>query len=136
MSAKITPASKDFTLANGLAIYKGSEWAITISVAEQDCLERTPFDLTGYTGKCSIKEKAGDDVPLAEPVVTINDAVNGTFTISLSSDLTANIPTNGKTYNQVSKYQYDIYLIDGDSNSYRALQGMVEVSPSVTEEDD
>ena len=136
MSAKITPASKDFTLGNGLAIYKGSEWFITISIAEQDCLERTPFDLTGYTGKCSIKEKAGDDVPLAEPTVTIDDATNGVFTISLDSSLTANIPTNGKTYNQVSKYQYDIYLTDGDGNSYRALQGAVEVSPSVTEEDD
>lgn len=136
MSAKITPASKDFTLANGLAIYKGSEWAITISVAEQDCLERTPFDLTGYTGKCSIKEKAGDDVPLAEPIVTINEPINGIFTIALSSSLTENIPTNGKTFKDVSKYQYDIYLTDANDKSYRALQGIVEVSPCVTEEDD
>lgn len=136
MSAKISPANKDFTLGNGLAIYKGSEWTITVGVSEQDCLERTPFDLTGYTGKCSIKENAGDDVPLAEPIITITDATNGLFTMSLAGDLTANIPTRGKTFNQVSKYQYDVYLIDSDENSYRALQGMVEVSPSVTEEDD
>ena len=136
MSALITPANKDFTMSNGLAIYKGSEWEIMIGILEQECLERTPFNLTGYTGKCSIKEKAGDDVPLAEPVVTITDAVNGVFTINLSSTQTANIPTTGKAFNQVSKYQYDIYLTDSNDNSYRALQGMVEVSPSVTEEDD
>lgn len=136
MSALITPANKDFTMSNGLAIYKGSEWEIKIGILEQECLERTPFNLTGYTGKCSIKEKAGDDVPLAEPVVTITDAVNGVFTINLSSTQTANIPTTGKAFNQVSKYQYDIYLTDSNDNSYRALQGMVEVSPSVTEEDD
>ena len=136
MSALITPANKDFTMSNGLAIYKGSEWEIMIGILEQECLERTPFNLTGYTGKCSIKEKAGDDVPLAEPVVTITDAVNGVFTINLSSTQTANIPTTGKAFNQVSKYQYDIYLTDANDNSYRALQGMVEVSPSVTEEDD
>lgn len=136
MSTVITPATKDFTLANGLAIYKGSEWEIQISVAEMDCLVKTPVDLTGFTGKCTIKEKAGDDVPLAEPTVTITYPLEGAFRISLSSELTANIPTTGKAYNQVSKYQYDIVLTDDDDNSYRALQGMVEVSPCVTEEDD
>lgn len=136
MSALITPATKDFTLANGLAIYKGSEWEIAVSIAEMDKLVKTPFDLTGFTGKCSIKEKAGDDVALAEPTVTITDAANGQFKMVLSSELTANIPTNGKAFNKVSQYQYDVYLTDSNSNSYRALQGMVEVSPSVTEEDD
>ena len=136
MSAAITPATKDFTLANGLAIYKGSEWEITISIAEMESLVKTPFDLTGYTGKCSIKVNAGDDAPIAEPVVTILDATNGQFKISLSSALTENIPTTGKTYNKVSQFQYDIYLTDANGNSYRALQGMVEVSPNVTEEDD
>lgn len=132
----ITPATKDFTLDNGLAIYKGSEWEIQISVSEMDCLVKTPVDLTGFTGKCSIKEKAGDDVPLAEPEVTITYPEEGSFRISLSSELTSNIPTTGKTHSQVSKYQYDIYLIDSNNTAYRALQGMVEVSPSVTEEDD
>ena len=136
MPATITPAAKDFTMDNGLAIYKGSEWEITVSISEMANLVKTPFDLTGFTGKCSIKEKAGDDVPLAEPTVTIFDATNGSFKLYLGSELTANIPTTGKTFNQVSRYQYDVYLIDAEDNAYRALQGMVEVSPTVTEEDD
>ena len=51
MSAAITPATKDFTLANGLAIYKGSEWEITISIAEMESLVKTPF-LCTYWALC------------------------------------------------------------------------------------
>lgn len=135
---RLAPANMNFTLQNGLGILQGSDWYIYTTVTQKDCesSEETPFDLTGYTGKCSIKVNAGDDTPIAEPVVTIEDAENGEFSLTLTSDVTADIPTTGKSYFETSLYQYDLYFIDGDGNYFRALQGYVSVSPTVTDSDD
>lgn len=135
---RLAPANINFTLQNGLGIYQGSDWYVGVSVTQKDCPAgaEVPFDLTGYTGKCSIKENAGDEDPIAEPVVTIINAELGEFSLSLSSEITATIPTTGKAYFETSLYQYDLYFVDGNDNYFRAMEGYVSVSPTVTDSND
>lgn len=127
---KLKPATINFTLGNGLAIYKGSNWCISVGVSEDD----KPFDLSGYRGKCSIKKHTGDEVPILEPEIIIDEG--GMFTINLSSEDTSLIETTGTYHYDVTTYLYDVYFIDENNEYYRALQGIVDVSPTVTEEND
>jgi len=135
---RLMPANLNMTLQNGLGILQGADWYIATSIIQKDSetKEEYPFDLTGYTGKCTIKKNAGDKDAIVEPVVTITDAENGEFSITLSSDITATIPTTGKAFYDTSLYQYDVYFIDENENRFRALEGYVSVSPTVTDEDD
>lgn len=137
----ITPATVNFTLCNGLAIYKGADWVVPVSVCERTVSEGnivdTPIDLTGYTGSAAIKRHTGDDEAAAIPTVEITDAVNGEFQISLSAAETSAIVVKGGDWRDVATFQYDVYLTETASGSvYRALQGYVEISPSVLDEDD
>lgn len=138
-NSTLAPANISFTQTNGLGILQNSVWQVFITVTEKTCDNATsevPFDLTGYTGKCSIKVNAGDEDPIAEPLVTIIDAEKGEFSLSLTSAETAEIPTTGKAYFETTLYQYDLYFIDGNDNYFRALEGYVSVSPTVTDSND
>lgn len=126
----LKPATINFTIGNGLAIYKGSNWNVSVTVEE----DGKPFDLTGYRGKCSIKEYTGDEIPILEPLIEIGD--DGNFNIILSSDETATLKAEGHNHYEVTTYQYDVYFIDESGEYFRALQGFVDVSPTVTEEND
>lgn len=125
----LKPATINFTIGNGLAIYKGSNWFVSVGVEE----DNMPYDLTGYRGKCSIKLHTGDAVPLLEPDVIIEGS---NFSLNLTSDQTATLPTDGQSHYEISTYQYDVYFIDENDEYFRTLQGFVDVSPTVTEEDD
>ena len=137
----ITPANVNFTLCNGLAIYKGADWIVPVTINERNVVEGnitdTPIDLTGYTGKAAIKKYAGDDNPVAVPTVEITDPVQGQFTISLSAEETANLIVKGGNWKDTATFQYDVYLEETASGAvHRALQGYVEVSPSVLDSTD
>lgn len=132
---EITPATINFTLGNGLAIYQGATWNVDVRLFNRDNLEDTPLDLTDYIGKCSIKKCAGDDAAIAMPEVKILDAENGVFEIALTSEQTSKFICEGCTSRDVTTFVYDVYLMKG-GESYRAMMGNVEVSPSVYESDD
>lgn len=137
MSAIIQPAQVDFCKCNGLAIYKGSFWSVPVVVASRTNLVDTPIDLTGYEGRCVIKRDLNDTNPIAEPSVEVSTEQTGLFTISLGSNLSQNIPTDGDTYCESSTYQYEVRLIDIESQEeYRALYGKIEVIPSAIDSDD
>lgn len=137
-SNTLAPANISFTQSNGLGILQNSVWQVFITVTQKNCGNdaEVPFDLTGYTGKCSIKVNAGDEDPIAEPLVTITDAEKGEFSLSLTSAQTAEIPATGKAYFETTLYQYDLYFIDQNDNYFRALEGYVSVSPTVTDSND
>lgn len=141
MSQIITPATVNFLLCNGLAIYKGADWVVPVTVSDRNVTEGkivdTPIDLTGLTGRCAIKKRAGDDAAVAIPTVEITDPVQGQFLISLSAEETASLIVKGKDWRDVTEYTYDLYLDDASTGvSYRALQGIVEISPSVVDGND
>lgn len=134
----LAPVSMNFTIQNGLGILQNSVWQVFITVTQKNCdnASEVPFDLTGYTGKCSIKVNAGDENPIAEPLVTITEPEKGEFNLSLTSAQTAEIPATGKAYFETTLYQYDVYFIDGNDNYFRAMEGYVSVSPTVTDSND
>lgn len=137
MSSYLPTASINFTLANGLGIYQGSEWSIPISITNRDeSGEETPVDLTGYTGKCSIKKEANFDLPILNPEVDIYNPTNGRLMLRLTSMETEISSITGKTYNDVTTLQYDVFLDSSSGESSRILQGYVEISPSVTKENE
>lgn len=137
----LSPATINFTICNGLAIYKGAEWSVPVTVSDRDVKEGnikdTPVDLTGYTGRAAIKRYAGDDNPLAVPSVEITNPTEGQFLISLSAAETSALIVKGGDWKDVAVFQYDVYLDEATSgSSYRVLQGYVEVSPSVVDNTD
>lgn len=135
MSSNLATATVNFTLANGLGIYQGASWSIPITITDrdEDGIE-TPINLTGYTGRCSIKEEANYDLPLLQPDVVMVSPENGQLTLELSDEDTELSQITGKTYDDVRVLQYDVFLDTEEGDSMRILQGYVEVSPSVTKE--
>ena len=109
----LTPANIDFLLVQGNAIYKGSDWEITVNISDITDGVETPIDLTGYTGECNIRKTTLDTDPLvASPLVTIDDPTNGCLTLSLTASETETIPATGATYSEVERYQYEVKLTD------------------------
>lgn len=132
MATEIMPAVVNCTLRNGLAIYQNADWILRIRINNST---DNPFDLTGYEGKCAIKEHTGDDIPIAMPSVNIIDAKDGVFELYLPNEETAKFKCDGQSFREVNVYEYDVYFMKGD-NSYRALMGRIEVSPTVFQDDD
>ena len=135
--SKLSPVEVNMTLCSGLAIYKGADWRVPITVSERVNLKDTPVDLRGLVGKCAIKCHAGDDAPIAMPRVEITDAKNGQFELFLPAEETIRFITEGDTWKDVSEYQYDV-VFENTTNgeTYRTLQGFIEVSPSVVDGND
>ena len=57
---------------------------------------------------------------------------DGKLTVSLSASETAAIPTGETITDAMSKYVYDIELVDGSGVVKRILDGYAYVSPEVT----
>lgn len=69
-------------------------------ITYKDALDAA-IDLTGYSGRGSIKLKAGDAAPLASFVVTVPDPTNGIVDVSLPADaLSGNASIKGKSYSE------------------------------------
>ena len=133
----LSPANVNFTKCNGLCIYAGSFWSVPVTVLSRENLTDSPVDISGYVGSCVIKQNVNDDVPVATPEVTISQDVTGLFTISLSSSLSLNIPTVGRSFKDVNEMFYEVNLKDIISQeSYRVLYGVVEVIPACEDADD
>ena len=49
--SKLSPVEVNLTLCSGLAIYKGADWTVPITVSERVNLKDTPVDLTGLVGR-------------------------------------------------------------------------------------
>lgn len=124
----IEPVNCNFTRGNGLAIYQNAVWSVPVSVWTRDNLVDTPFDLSGYTGKMEVKEKADYDATLFSPEVILEGNV---ITLYLSSEKSKNIVIEGDNAQDTKTWVYTVDLTDPEGIVYRALQGNVEVSPSV-----
>jgi len=120
-----------------LYIQKGETFrrVITLTYPDVDPVTnlpiQVPVDLTGCSAVAFIKPFADDKaIPLAEIDCTIDDdPTTGVITISLPLETTETIPTTGKNYRQISKYVWDMLLIDSLGEAIRLFNGFVDVSP-------
>lgn len=68
-----------------------------------------PIDLTGCTIRCQIRKRGNDTgTPVVTPTVTIVDAVNGVYRITLTDEQTATIACGERIRDQASIYTADI----------------------------
>lgn len=137
MLQKLPCAHKDFTMCSGLPIRKGSDWIVYVGMSQvgNDGVTKSPLDITGCTGRCTIKEKCGDDAAKASPTVTIVDGANGIFSLYLAASDQSNLTCPGAEYYVTTAYVYDVVL-EKDDEIFRVLEGSVEVSPRCTDDND
>lgn len=131
MKSAFPTAVVDFTSCDGLAINKGADWMITLSVYDRDLYQtETPYSLDGFQGKGQIKKSVNDEV-IADIDVSIDGNV---VTLSIPKERTSLIPTTGNNFYKVEKYFYDV-IISNEEETIRLLQGVIEVSPQITKEE-
>lgn len=131
MKSAFPTAVVDFTSCDGLAINKGADWRITLSVYDRDLYQtETPYSLDGFQAKGQIKKSVNDEA-IADIDVTIDGNV---VTLSIPHERTSLIPTTGDQFYKVEKYFYDV-IISNEEETLRLLQGTVEVSPQITKEE-
>jgi len=103
-----------------LYVESGSNFSTTITI---DDVYLNAYNLVGYTASSQMRYSYYAANATASFATNISTS-NGTITLSLSAPTTANI-TPGR-------YVYDTRIIDQNNNVTRILEGIVNVSPSVT----
>ena len=92
MKSAFPTAVVDFTSCDGLAINKGADWTITLSVYDRDLYQtETPYSLDGFQGKGQIKKSVNDEV-----IADIDVSIDGnTITLSIPNESASLITTAG-----------------------------------------
>ena len=103
-----------------LYIEQGTTFSTTITL---DDVYGDIYDLTGYTANSQIRKSYYSSNATATFATSINTS-HGTVTLSLDSSTSANIAAG--------RYVYDATITDTSYNVTRILEGVIDVSPSVT----
>lgn len=105
---------------SNLYLEQGSTFNTTITL---DDVYGDNYDLTGFTASSQMRKSYYSSNATAVFTTSIN-LVQSTITLSLNSATTANIAPG--------RYVYDTVLIDQTNQKTRILEGIIDVSPSVT----
>ena len=103
-----------------LYIEQGTTYSTTITL---DDVYNNAYNLVGYTANSAIKKSYYSSNATAVFVTVIN-ANNATITLSMSPQVTDNIAPG--------RYVYDTKITDPNNNVTRILEGIAEISPSVS----
>lgn len=103
-----------------LYIEQGTTYSTTILL---DDVNYVAYNLVGYTASSQIR-KSYYQANATATFATSIDAANGTITLSLTAPTTANIAPG--------RYVYDTILKDSSNTVSRILEGIAEISASVT----
>jgi hypothetical protein len=101
-------------------IEQGATFSTSITL---DDVYGDAYNLIGYTANSQIRKSHYSSNATAIFTTDINSNT-GSITLILSAANTANIPAG--------RYVYDTKITDNNSNVLRILEGIAEVSPSVT----
>jgi hypothetical protein len=105
---------------SNLYLEQGTSFSTTITL---DDIYQNAYNLVGFSASSQMRSSYYSANATAVFSTGIN-ANTGVVTLSLSANTTANI-TPGR-------YVYDAIINDGHGNITRILEGVVDVSPSVT----
>ncbi len=92
----------------------------------------TPVILTGCTIKGQIRRKAADKTVAAEFNVSITNAAQGQYSFQLSDDVTSALEAADNLDDPISKYVWDMVLLDSSGRSTPLYYGDVAVFRGVT----
>ena len=101
-------------------IEQGTTWSTTITL---DDIYLNAYNLAGYTASSQMRKSYYSANSSAVFTTSINPT-QGIILLSLDSPTTSNL-TPGR-------YVYDAIIIDQNNNVTRVLEGIVDVSPSVS----
>ena len=116
-----------------LLIQQGETFKRTIIVNDNQAIPQ-PINLTGYTARSSIRTTADASTVTVAFTCTFDPVrTTGKIYLSLTDTQTSALPTVGKTdYSKLTKYTWDMEIIDATLNVTRLLNGTITVSPEVT----
>ena len=103
-----------------LYLEQGTTYSTTITL---DDVYLNSYNLVGFTASSQIRKSYYSSNTTAVFSTAINTDF-GTVTLSLDAPTTSNIAAG--------RYVYDAVIIDSNQNVTRILEGVIEVSPSVT----
>ena len=107
-----------------LYIEQGTSFATTITI---DDVSGLSYNLLNYNVSSQIKKSYYTSNVTASFNAFPSDAANGIITLSLDAPTSANI--------YPGRYVYDLKIIantDGANNTFRILEGIVNIAPQVT----
>jgi len=102
-----------------LVIDQGASFETTVNLIDD---EGDAVDLTGYSAAGQIRKHYTSSS--ATNITIVLGGANGTVTMALSANATANLVAG--------KYLYDVEVTDPSSIISRILEGIVTVTPQVT----
>jgi len=93
-----------------------------------------PVDYSGCYGVCQLRvENDPTSAVIASPLVTVEAGVLGVHTLSLTRAETLALPVSGATRQDVTTYQYDVFLTNGaETSTVKTAHGTIQVIPCVT----
>lgn len=94
--------------------------------------DETPVDLTGCVLQGHIRKKALDNTVVTSLAITITEPVNGRYVFGLSGEATSLIVAGESIKDPVSKYVWDMELIDANLRVIPVYYGDVSVFREVT----
>ena len=107
------------TKAN-LVVDQGATYSTTLIITDEN---GGVFDLTGYTGAAQLRKHYTSSN--ATSFSTSLDSANGSITLELSAQQTANLSSG--------RYVYDVEIYNASANvTARIVEGIITVTPNVT----
>lgn len=85
---------------------------------------KNPFDLTGYAAKAQIKKYTSESLIAEFDCSVVQPPTLGRIIVTLDYGITANTDPG--------KYSYDV-LLYSNSDTVRAVEGTIDITPNVTE---
>ena len=104
-----------------LFVEQGAYYSTSITLDESN---GDAFDLTGYDVKSQMRKSYYSSNATAEFSATISNPVDGIITLTMGSDVTANVPAG--------RYVYDVIIKSPSNAVTRVLEGIVNIIPQVT----
>ena len=105
---------------SNLVVDQGTTFSSIITVADQT---GKPLNITNYTVKSQFR-KSYQSSSATNFTASIYDATNGKIRLQLAPSDTTNI--------QAGRYLYDIELTSPTGEKFRALEGLVIITPEIT----
>jgi hypothetical protein len=102
-----------------IIVDQGSTYSTSINLTDDG---DNPLDLTTFTGAAQFRRHYTSTTAVSFNV-TLGGA-NGTLTLALSANATANV-TPGR-------YMYDAELTDSSNNITRVVEGIITITPNIT----
>jgi hypothetical protein len=105
---------------SNLVVDQGTTFSSIITVADQT---GAPLNITNYTVKSQFR-KSYQSSSATNFTASIYDAITGRIRLQLAPSDTSNI--------QAGRYLYDIELTSPTGEKFRALEGLVIITPEIT----